>query len=91
MYLFIFFVLIVLSALFAASETALFSLRISQIRLMQEHKERNADIVARLKGDPHRLLVTLLLGNTVVNITVGSLATFIAMDESSSWSIGIAT
>ncbi len=91
MYFFVFFVLIVLSALFAASETALFSLRISQIRLMQEHKERNADIVARLKGDPHRLLVTLLLGNTVVNIAVGSLATFIAMDESSSWSIGIAT
>ncbi len=91
MYVITFVILICLSALFAGAETALFSLRISQVRLMQQKKERNAHIVARLKGDPHRLLVALLFGNTVVNVSVGSLATIMATDASNSVSIGLAT
>ena len=87
----VFIALIALSALFAASETALFSLRESQIRLMVQDKLRNAGIIARLKADPHRLLATLLFGNTIVNITVGSLATLAAIEHTDSYGIGLAT
>jgi len=80
-----------LSALFAGSETALFSLRESQVRMMQKNKERSAHVIARLKNDPHRLLATLLSGNTIVNVTMGSLATMTAIEYSDSIGIGVAT
>lgn len=85
----IFSVLILFSALFAASETALFSLRESQVRIMLKNKESGAHIITRLKGDPHRLLATLLSGNTIVNVTIGSLATVSAIEYSDSAGIGI--
>lgn len=87
----IFIVLILLSALFAAAETALFSLRESQVRLMIKSKVRNAHIIARLKADPQRLLVTLLSGNTTVNVAIGSLATIGAMEYADSIGVGLAT
>ncbi len=86
---FIFLALVACSALFAASETALFSLRHAQVRVMERKKERNAHIIAKLKNDPHRLLVTLLSGNTVVNVVIGSLATMTAIEHSESLSVGI--
>src|SRR3989339_654239 len=87
----IFVVLMSLSSLFAGSETALFSLRESQVRMMQKNKERSAHVIARLKNDPHRLLATLLSGNTIVNVTMGSLATMTAIEYSDSIGIGVAT
>lgn len=87
----IFIVLILLSALFASSETALFSLRESQVRMIQKNKDGASYIIAKLKGDPHRLLATLLFGNTVVNITIGSLATISAIEYADSIGVGLAT
>lgn len=87
----IFIVLILFSALFAASETALFSLRESEVRMMQKNKERSSRLIARLKGDPHRVLATLLSGNTIVNVTIGSLATMGAIEHTDSVGIGLAT
>ena len=87
---FIFFVLILLSAMFSASEIALFSLRDSQVRLMVRKKERNAKLIAYLKNNPQRLLVTILIGNNVVNITIASFATVIAIEYFGSLGFGIA-
>ncbi len=87
----IFIVLIVFSALFSSSETALFSLRESQVRLMVKGKESNALIIARLKNDPHRLLATILSGNTIINVAIGSLATIGAIEYAESIGVGIAT
>jgi putative hemolysin len=87
----IFIILILLSALFAGSETALFSLRESQVRIMVKNKEWNASVIARLKGDPHRLLATLLSGNTVVNISVGSLAAVSVAESADSIGVGLVT
>ncbi|KKU79078.1 MAG: hypothetical protein UY04_C0018G0014 [Parcubacteria group bacterium GW2011_GWA2_47_7] len=84
-------ILVLLSALFAASETALFSLRESQVRLMAKRGEWNAGLILRLKNDPQRLLTTLLLGNTVVNIAIGSLAAIRAIQYADSVSVGLAT
>lgn len=91
MIIFTIFVLIILAALFAGGETALFSLRESQVRLMEFNKDHNASIIAKLKRDPHRVLVTLLFGNTVVNITVGTLAAVLSAEKFNSLGIGITT
>jgi len=86
-----FFVLIVLSGLFSSSETALFSLHESQVRLMIKKKEWNSSLIYRLRSDPQRLLTTLLLGNTIVNIMIGSLATVRAIEHADSIGIGFVT
>jgi putative hemolysin len=61
--------LLVFSAFFSGAEMALFSLSKLQLRrLRQEHPDRG-QLISELLDQPHRLLSTILLGNTIVNIT----------------------
>lgn len=66
--------LIVGSAFFSGSETALFSLSRGQIHRMRRH--HTGRYVAKLMARPHRTLNMLLLGNTIVNV---AFSTTIAM------------
>ncbi|MFB6189937.1 MAG: hemolysin family protein [Halapricum sp.] len=68
-------VLIALSAFFSSSEIAMFSLAKHRIDSMVEEGKPGARTVDRLKSDPHRLLVTILVGNNLVNIAMSSIAT----------------
>jgi CBS domain containing-hemolysin-like protein len=70
-------VLLVGSGFFSSSEIALFSLPAHQIDAMVEQGLRGAQAVKSLKEDPHRLLVTILVGNNMVNITMSSVSTTI--------------
>jgi putative hemolysin len=63
------------SGFFSSSEIALFSLPTHQIDAMVEEGKRGARAVKSLKEDPHRLLVTVLVGNNMVNITMSSIST----------------
>jgi CBS domain containing-hemolysin-like protein len=63
------------SGFFSSSEIALFSLPAHQIDAMVEEGKRGARAVESLKEDPHRLLVTILVGNNMVNITMSSVST----------------
>ena len=67
--------LIGLSAFFSSSEIAFFSLPQHRIESMVEEGIPNAETVKGLKEDPHRLLVTILVGNNIVNIAMSSIAT----------------
>ena len=67
--------LIGLSAFFSSSEIAFFSLPQHRIESMVEEGIGNAETVKALKSDPHRLLVTILVGNNIVNIAMSSIAT----------------
>ena len=60
----LFIVLIILSAFFSSLETALFHIK---------PYEQTNNAVKRLLEKPKRLLVSLLTGNTIVNIALGSL------------------
>ena len=61
-------VLLAFSAFFSGTEIALFSLSKLQLRrLRQEHPVRG-QIVQELLDQPHRLLSTILLGNTIMNV-----------------------
>jgi Mg2+/Co2+ transporter CorB len=66
--------LVAASAFFSSSETAIFSLAADWAPAADVH---GADALARLREDPHRLLVTILVGNNVVNVAVSSLATLL--------------
>ncbi|WP_436930082.1 hemolysin family protein [Halosimplex halobium] len=68
-------VLIGLSAFFSSSEIALFSLQSHRIEALVEDGRYGAETLKSLKSDPHRLLVTILVGNNLVNIAMSSIAT----------------
>ncbi|WP_135364859.1 hemolysin family protein [Halosimplex halophilum] len=68
-------VLIGLSAFFSSSEIALFSLQSHRIEALVEEGRYGAETLKSLKSDPHRLLVTILVGNNLVNIAMSSIAT----------------
>jgi CBS domain containing-hemolysin-like protein len=68
-------VLLGLSAFFSSSEIAMFSLARHRVDSMVEEGVPGAEVVKALKDDPHRLLVTILVGNNIVNIAMSSIAT----------------
>ena len=68
-------VLLLLSAFFSSSETAIFSLPREWIEQQATTGDGQARVLKQLHDDPHRLLVTLLVGNNIVNIAISSITT----------------
>ena len=64
--------LLVISAFFSSSETALFSLNPLQVRRMTNNHPRAGQRVESMLQSPRSLLSTILIGNTVVNIATAS-------------------
>jgi gliding motility-associated protein GldE len=87
----IFFILLSFSALFSASETAFTALNKARVRKLKDAKVKGSALVEKLIEDPQRLLSTLLLGNSLVNVLIASLATKLATDYFGNAGIGIAT
>lgn len=72
-------VLLILSGFFAGTETALFSLsKVEKRRAEKEHAWLSKWLVDHLEH-PRRTLITILIGNLVVNILSASIVTLIAM------------
>ena len=85
-------VLLALSAFFSSSEIAMFSLAPHRVEAMVDDGRRGASTLQALKDDPHRLLVTILVGNNVVNIAMSSIATgLLAIYVSQSIAVFVAT
>ncbi|KAK2334584.1 hemolysin [Clostridioides difficile] len=68
-------VLLIGSAFFSASETALMSLSKIRIRYMQDEGVKGAKLVSSLIENPNKLLSSILVGNNVVNIAATSIST----------------
>jgi CBS domain containing-hemolysin-like protein len=68
-------VLLFLSSVFSGSETALFSLKSYQVRRLQSRPSRRSIRVVSLLSDPRHLLVTIVIGNTLVNVAASSIGT----------------
>ena len=62
------------SAFFSGSETAFFSLSELSIERLRQGKSRKAKRVLNLLTHQRRLLITILIGNTIVNVAAASLA-----------------
>lgn len=67
-------ILIFLSAFFSGSETSLFSLSSIQVRKLGTQSHGMGKTVARLLSNPRKLLISLLIGNMIVNIFSSSLS-----------------
>lgn len=73
------FFLLLLSAFFSGSETALMTLNRYRLRHLAEEGNTTARMAERLLRQPDRLIGLILLGNNFVNILASSLATIIAL------------
>ncbi len=73
------FVLVILSAFFSSSETAMIALNRYRLRHMVKEGKRSAIISEELLKRPDRLIGLILLGNNLVNFIAASIATLIGI------------
>ncbi len=74
------FILILLSALASATETALLSLGQADIHAILKVEKRRSRMLAWWDEDPNRVLTAILITNNLINILASSLATGITQD-----------
>lgn len=82
-------VLLSLSAFFSSSEAALFSLGRAQVNRLSKQSPAGREIAGAL-ATPRRLLVTILIGNLIVNVFAASAATSLAVALFGDSGVGIA-
>ncbi|MEN8193782.1 MAG: hemolysin family protein [Bacteroidota bacterium] len=74
------FITLLFSALFSGSEVALFSLDKNDIKSLSEKRNLLNNYILTLLDSPRRLLVTILLGNTIFNVAASILAVTMAIE-----------
>lgn len=84
---------VLLSGFFSGAEIALFSIgpeKIQALKNATESLKRRQKILQleALKKDPQKLLVTILIGNNVVNVAASSIATMLALDIAAQMDLG---
>ncbi len=67
-------VLVFASAFFSGSETAFFSLQRFDVEGMKEQGRKGAALVDELLSKPRELIVTILIGNELVNISIAAVS-----------------
>ncbi len=72
-------VCLILSAFFSGSEIAFFSLSKIQLKKIEKKKSSSSKRVFKLLKSPRKLLITILFGNTIVNIVAVSLAAIVTI------------
>ena len=83
--------LLVLSAFFSSSETAMMALNRYRLRHLEKQNHHGAKRAARLLERPDRLIGVILIGNNLVNILASAIATVIALRLYGDAGIAIAT
>ena len=72
-------VLIILSGLFSASETALTAFKSADLEEIENTNPRTAKLLKIWLTKPNEILTAILLGNNIVNILASSIATVVTM------------
>jgi putative hemolysin len=80
-----------LSAFFSSSEIALVSLTRAKVRMLFNDGRKGSDSLATLKETPNRFLISILVGNNIVNVAAASIATAVTISIFGDFGVGIAT
>lgn len=83
--------LLVMSAFFSSTETALTTVNKIKVRNLAEAGDKRAEYVLKVIEDPNKMLSAILIGNNVVNLYASSLSTVIATRIWGNKIVGIAT
>jgi len=82
----VFLTLLALSGFFSSSETAFFSLSRVQLEQMRKKKTGIFPLIEKLISQPRRLIITILIGNELVNVAASVLcASIIIRFELNKW------
>ena len=84
-------ILLLFSAFFSASETALMTLSKIRLRHMVESEISGANLIDKLLKNPSKLLGGILVGNNISNIGASALATSLAINHLGPSGVAIAT
>ena len=84
-------ILLMLSAFFSSSETALTTVNKIRMRTLSEAGDKRARRVLRITSDSGKMLSAILIGNNIVNLSASSLATSLAIRHFGSAGAGVAT
>lgn len=84
-------VLIILSLIFSASESAFLSINRLRVQFLRNQKNKRAVRTWRLLNNKEKLINTLLIGNNIVNISISAILTIVALDLFGNAGVGIAT
>ena len=87
----LFFICLFLSGFFSGSEVALIAITRAKVRTLLAEGTKSAIALARLKENTDHLLITILIGNNIVNVSAAAIATSIAIDYFGDAGVGIAT
>ncbi len=84
-------VLIILSAFFSASETAISSISRAKLKSLLDEEKKHAKILNKIFDNYDRCLTTILIGNNIVNLSASSLATTLTIRVFGNVYVSIAT
>ena len=75
----LFVVMMGLSGFFSSSETSLFSLSNVQLEQMRQDQHPRIGLIQQLLSQPRRLIITILIGNELVNVTASVICAVIVI------------
>jgi CBS domain containing-hemolysin-like protein len=87
--LIILFILLVLSAFFQCSETALTTVNKLRIRTLADDDVRGAKTVSKLIEEPGKMLNAILIGNNIIKLSASALATSMAIKHFGNQWVGL--
>ena len=76
--LLLFIICLALSAFFSSSEVALISITRAKVRTLVNEGKKGSVSLSELKEKPNRFLVSILIGNNIVNIAAAAIATAVS-------------
>jgi putative hemolysin len=85
------FFLLFLSAFFSSAEVAFLSVTRVQLSRLRDERKSGAESLFRLKQKPQRTIITILIGNNVVNVGASVLAASLAISLFGDAGLSIAT
>ena len=91
MQIFVLISLVIIVAIFSGIETAYMSLTSARVTALVKQKKRGALALHRLKQNPHRFLITILIGNSLAMISSATIATVVFTKYTGSHGVGLAT
>lgn len=83
--------LLLIAGFFSGAEGALLSVTDVKVRTYLKQKKRGAGTLQKIKRNPRRMIITILVGNNVANISAASLTSIIVNDTFGSAALGYAT
>lgn len=75
------FLLLLFSAAFSSSETAITSIPIAKIRQLREEDEKSAEILKNMKRKTNDIIASILIGNNIVNTAATAVLTEVIVEK----------